>query len=113
MIHVSSIGAHSSSRFFYLRSKGDLEAELRGLPFVALQILRPATLIGERKETRFREHLGVVASRILSPFLFGPWRKYRSIHSETVARAMMRLAAAETTGVNIVESDRIAELGRA
>jgi uncharacterized protein YbjT (DUF2867 family) len=39
---VSSIGAHSASRNFYLRVKGETETALEALRFKALHLLQPA-----------------------------------------------------------------------
>ncbi|EMF99549.1 hypothetical protein LEP1GSC123_3717, partial [Leptospira borgpetersenii str. 200701203] len=50
-------------------------------------------------------------AKIVSPFLLGGIRKYRLIHGRTVAKAMIRIAEKEPTGVRILESDRIAALG--
>src|SRR5262249_62336295 len=49
---VSSVGADPNSKNFYLRTKGELEAELAKLPFGAIHILRPSLLIGRRQEFR-------------------------------------------------------------
>jgi hypothetical protein len=43
----------------------------------------------------------------------GPLRRYRAVHGRTVARAMVRLAAENTAGVRIVESDEIERIGSA
>lgn len=46
---VSSIGANSSSPFFYLRSKGRLEDDVIALGFPRTIILRPGILLGDRE----------------------------------------------------------------
>ena len=62
---VSSIGADTSSRFFYLRVKGELEDALRSLGFRSVTIVRPSILLGDRAETRFGEE--VAAAVALKP----------------------------------------------
>ncbi len=89
-----------------------MELALQGLAIPALTILRPAALIGEREESRLREKAGVLAAALLRPFLYGRWRKYRSIEAACVARAMLRTAAQAKAGARILESDEIAELGQ-
>jgi hypothetical protein len=43
--------------------------------------------------------------------LAGRFRKYRPIHADTVARAMIR-ASNEIQGIRIIESDKIEEQGK-
>ena len=46
-------------------------------------------LIGNRKEKRVGEKIGIFVFKLLSPLLLGPLKKMRPIHSETVAKAMI------------------------
>lgn len=52
IILVSSSGSSATSRFFYPRIKGQLEEDVKALEFKNTIILRPATLLGERTESR-------------------------------------------------------------
>lgn len=52
---VSSSGANSKSRNFYLRIKGELEDAVGILPFKKIIIFQPSLLLGERKEKRAGE----------------------------------------------------------
>lgn len=52
MILVSSLGAASSSYFFYSRMKGQLEDAVKDLDFEHTVILQPAVLLGDRTESR-------------------------------------------------------------
>ena len=49
---------------------------------------------------------------VVGPLMLGPRRKYRAVHTKTVAKAMLACAAEAAPGVHIVESDRIQELGQ-
>ena len=98
---VSSLGANSRSRIFYSRVKGEAERDVSAVPFKAVHIFRPSLLLGERAESRPLERLGSVAFGALAPLLAGPLRPYRAIPAETVARAMVRAALGEATGVRI------------
>ena len=93
----------------YLKFKGEVEEELKRLNFLKLGIMRPSFLIGNRKEKRVGEKIGILVFRILSPLLLGPLKKMRPIHSETVAKAMIR-AANENLERNIFESNEIVKL---
>ena len=107
---VSSVGANSSSSNFYLRTKGELEDALRQLSFTALHIFRPSFLVGERKEHRTGERIGMLLAEALKLTMIGGLRKYRSIRAETVARAMVKVASHGSAGVHIYEYDDIQRL---
>ncbi|WWC93096.1 uncharacterized protein L201_008061 [Kwoniella dendrophila CBS 6074] len=52
MILVSSGGASHTSRFFYMRIKGQLEEDVKAMGFNRVIILRPGALIGHRADGR-------------------------------------------------------------
>jgi uncharacterized protein YbjT (DUF2867 family) len=106
-IIITAIGSNPNSRFFYFRVKGELEQALTKLPFKSLHFMRPAWLVGQRAEKRFREEFMVVFSKLLNLVFVGSWRRYRSIKAEDVARAMLIVAASNKTGVNIYKTDVI------
>lgn len=109
---VSSLGANAQSSVFYPRVKGELEEGIKQLPFAGVHIFRPSLLLGQRPEFRLGERLAEIAAQPLSYLMVGPLRKYRPIAAHTVAQAMLRAAQAGRKGVEILESDKIAELGR-
>ena len=108
-IFVSALYANSKSLGDYVRFKGLVEEKLKRLNFPKLRIMRPSFLMGNRKEKRVGEKIGIFVFKILSPLLLGPLKKMRPIHSKTVAKAMIR-AANENLETNIIESNEIAEL---
>ena len=67
------------------------------------------TRVGNRKEKRVGEKIGIFVFKLLSPLLLGPLKKMKPIHSETVAKSMIR-AANENLEKNIFESNEIDEL---
>jgi uncharacterized protein YbjT (DUF2867 family) len=85
---VSSAGADSSSMVFYSRMKGELDAAVQQLPFQRVLILRPSMLDGDRQEERLGEKIGLAVGRLLPYLPFA--KKYRPIHAEIVARAMIK-----------------------
>jgi len=108
-IFVSAIYANPNSSGDYVRFKGLVEEELKRLNFPKLALMRPSFLMGDRKEKRVGEKIGIFVFKLLSPLLLGPLKKMRPINAETVAKAMIR-AANENLEKNIFESNEIAEL---
>ena len=106
---VSSGYADAKSSGDYLKFKGLVEEELKNLNFSKLAIMRPSFLIGERKEERVGEKIGIFLFKMLSPLFLGPLKKMKPIQSEIVARAMIR-ATNENLEKNIFESNEIVEL---
>ncbi|MCL4548673.1 MAG: NAD(P)H-binding protein [Bacteroidetes bacterium] len=90
-ILVSSYGANSKSRNFYLKIKGELEEAARSLPFQKIIIFQPSLLIGERREKRAGESIAAFFSVPLTN-LIPPLKKYRPIEAATVAQAMINSA---------------------
>lgn len=72
---VSSLGASSRSRNFYLRTKGEMEAYLTKLNLPSLTLVQPSILIGgTRPEFRLGERLAQVVLQTLRPLLPGAWQ---------------------------------------
>lgn len=107
---VSSNGADKNSNFFYLKTKGEIERDLKAVPFRSLHIYRPSLLDGERKEKRFTEKLMNTIMHLINPLLFGGLKKHRSIKVESVAKAMILQSLDDKKGVFIHESDQIQEI---
>ncbi|OIN56914.1 oxidoreductase [Arsenicibacter rosenii] len=99
---VSSMGADSTSSFFYNRVKGDLERDLAALGYRALLIFRPSLLLGNRGEFRLGERIGAGFMRLMAPLI--PAR-YKGIEAAKVANAMFRTAQEGLTGKHVFESD--------
>ena len=83
---VSSIGANSKSKVFYLHIKGKLDDAVSELGFKNRVILRPASLTGERTSRRVAEEITVPIARFITRFIA---KNYRPIHGKTVAKAMI------------------------
>jgi uncharacterized protein YbjT (DUF2867 family) len=108
---VSSAGANPASSNFYLRTKGELERDLATVGFKALHIFRPGLLLGARPEFRMSEALAQRIGPLLNLVMWGPLRRYRSVRAETVAKAMVTVAAQGGSGVLIHEYDGIVSAG--
>lgn len=111
---ISSVGASSSSRFPYLKMKGELEDAVIALGFENAIILRPGLLLGERKESKgFANNL---LASIGSWTIGTPFAKVgmSPIHGEDVALAALKLAAKQTTeAVTIVSGTEVNEAAKA
>ena len=108
-IFISSIYANPNSSGNYVKFKGLVEEELKRLNFSKLGILRPSFLMGKRKENRVGEKIGILTFSVLSPLLFGPFKKMRPISSDIVAKAMIKIAKQNLQKITF-ESDEIVEL---
>ena len=108
-IFISSGYANSKSSGDYLRFKGLVEEELISLNFNNLGILRPSFLLGNRKEKRIGEKIGIIIFQILSPLMVGPLKKMKPIDVKTVAGAMIKIAQSKLNQT-IFESDEIVKL---
>jgi uncharacterized protein YbjT (DUF2867 family) len=96
---ISSIGANSSSKNFYLRTKGELEESIQRLGFLTVNIFRPSFLVGERPEKRLAEKIAINLAKIMDLFLIGTASKYRSVKAESLAKTMV-LRVDSNPGVN-------------
>jgi uncharacterized protein YbjT (DUF2867 family) len=104
---VSAIGASVKSLFFYSRVKGELEQALKNLHFHTLIILQPSLLLGDRKEKRIGEDVGKV---IYFLFAFLIPAKYKAIHAQQVASAMVKLSLQGLSGIVIKENHEINQI---
>lgn len=109
---VSSIGANPKSGNFYLRTKGQMEEELKALNFDRLVIVRPSLLLGNRTEKRFGEKVGIILYKVFRFMFVGSLRKYRGIEASDVAKAMITLSLSNEKGVVVVESEKLKEIAR-
>ncbi len=110
-IFVSSGFADPKNSGDYLKFKGLVEEEIKSLNFEKIGILRPSFLLGKRKENRVGEKIGIFIFKLLSPIFVGPIKKMKPIHSEKVAKAMIKIAN-ENIQKTIFESNEISDLVR-
>lgn len=109
LLLVSSIGANQNSPVFYSKIKGKLENDIQKLNYQNILIFRPSGLLGERKEKRKFEELGINLMKIISiiPFL----KKYRPIHTSIIGKAMVKSSKKDfDEKVIIYESNQIFDL---
>jgi uncharacterized protein YbjT (DUF2867 family) len=95
---VSSAGADPGSKIFYSRMKGELERDVKKLPFEAVHIIRPGILSGARYEVRVGEKIGVGIMRALSVI---PGLGYlKPIEGIQVAKAMINATFRHVVGIH-------------
>jgi uncharacterized protein YbjT (DUF2867 family) len=106
LLVVSALGANPDSTVFYNRVKGEMEEAVRAAGVPKTVFFRPSLLSGPRAQERRGEKIGLVIGNLLGPLL----GKYRPIHADIVAAAMLKVAA-EDLPVQVVENTRIREIG--
>jgi uncharacterized protein YbjT (DUF2867 family) len=105
---VSSASASPESRIFYSRMKGELERDVKKLPFQSISLLQPSLLYGNRQQERTGERIGFKVLGLLNKI--GLFRKYRPIQGRTVAQAMLNAGFEALNGVHIYVLDEIFRL---
>ena len=107
---VSSVGADSKSKNFYLRLKGEVEAAAQKFAVESISIFRPSMLLGNRKEFRLGEWIGQSGMKLIAPLLAGKWKKYKAIEARDVAAAMIEAAKQNKEGFTVYEYDEMKRL---
>lgn len=101
---ISAMGANKESSIFYNKVKGEVEEKVKEVGFKSLFIYRPSILIGDRKEFRLGEKIGIGLAKIFS-FLIP--KKYKAIDIHKIVNAMILNAKTEGLGIHILESDQL------
>lgn len=109
---VSAVDADKDSVFFYNRVKGELEDELKLMPYWAIHIFQPSILLGERNENRWGEAIAQRLGRGLDYFLGGLLNKYRPVEADVVAKAMVEAAQGVKKGIHIYPSHVLQQLAK-
>ncbi len=104
---VSASGAHSQSKFFYPRVKGEAEKALKDLKLSSLVIFRPGLLVGDREEKRTGEKIGISSFRILRHIM--PTKLSKTIGTEVthLTRRMLEESKSGNPGLQIIEAKEI------
>ncbi|MVN22780.1 NAD(P)H-binding protein [Mucilaginibacter arboris] len=107
---VSALGANINSTTFYIKLKGETEADVKQVKLRRICISQPSLLTGNRQEKRITEQFATVIMKIINPFLIGKLQKYRSIPANTVALAMLNESLKSNPGIFTYTSDQIKKL---
>ena len=103
---VSSVGADSGSKSFYLRLKGEAEDTIKAMGFDTFIIMRPSLLLGDRAESRPAEKVAQWVMPLVSFLMPG---RLKPIPAETVAKAMVAAVGRKLKGVHLLHYK---EMGR-
>jgi uncharacterized protein YbjT (DUF2867 family) len=95
-VSVSSVGTTHGTNF-YLNTKADMEKGISEIAGDMAYFLRPSFLVGNRKELRIGERIGIWAFVWINWVLIGSLKKYKSIQAKDVARAMLSVAISRPT----------------
>ncbi|MDE1466330.1 NAD(P)H-binding protein [Aurantiacibacter sp. D1-12] len=110
-VHVSSVGAETGTKNFYLRTKGEVERDLKALHFKRLDVLRPGLLRGTREgDVRFLEGMGRLLAPVADLFLQGSWTKYRSIRASDLTTAALQCVWEKADGQFVHEHEGLQRL---
>ena len=96
---VSSAMASEKSKIFYTRMKGELERDIKQLPFQFIHIIQPGMLVGNRKENRPGEKIGIAVLRFLNKL--GIAKQQKPVDASIVARAMMNVSYKKDSKMNV------------
>ena len=109
---LGSVGANARSRSFYLRTKGELEEELRALHFERLSLFRPSMILTPTNRYGIGQAIALTIWPRLRPLLSGRFRKYRGIRVERLGQAMAENLAIPGRGVEVLDWDACNTLAR-
>lgn len=109
LILVSSIGANSSSIFFYPKIKGQLEDAVKPLKFNTIYILQPPFLIRQKEKMRSNEKSGIKIIQSLNKI--GLLKSQKPLEVAILAKKMILLAKKETDEkYNVINPSKIFQL---
>lgn len=103
-IVVSSIGSTPHSPFFYPRTKGEMERDLRKLGIANTYILKPAFINGRPDEARQGEKILKMCMALMDFFMIGPLKKWKSTPALAIAKAMVQLTHTSANPIVIKNS---------
>jgi len=101
---VSALGADKDSLFFYNQVKGELEEEIKRMPYWAVYIFQPSLLLGERNENRWGEALAQRLGRGFDRLTGGLLSQYMPVEADVVAKSMVIAAQKLQKGIHIYPS---------
>jgi uncharacterized protein YbjT (DUF2867 family) len=107
---LASVGASAVSANFYLRTKGELENDLRALHFERLSLFHPSVILTPANRYGMSQAVLLAVMPMLSPLLLGSTRKYRGIAVDRLGRAMAHNVTRARIGEEVLHWDEIVAL---
>lgn len=107
---VSAAGSSPDSKIFYSKMKGELERDIKKLPFEGIHIVRPGMLAGEREKVRTGEQLGIGIMNIVGsiPGL----GQLKPIQGKEVAQAMINATFKHQSGIHTYTMGEVFKLAK-
>lgn len=102
---VSAAMASARARLFYPKMKGELERDIRELPFRNIHIMQPGMLAGDRQEYRAGEKIGIKVLKFLNGL--GILKSQKPIDVAILAKAMINVSFSNDQPVNTYVLDEI------
>ena len=99
---VTFMGASADSRFFYGKTKGEVERDMQKIGLGSLTICKPNFIGGQRDEARPLEGAVIALLRLLAPVL--P-KKYRVNPAEAIAAALLDAIVVARPGCRWIHSE--------
>jgi len=101
---VTAIGASATSVFFYPRTKGELERDIKRIGLRSLTICRPSIIGGDRGESRFGEGAALTLARVMAPIL--P-KKFHVNPASVIAAALLRSVLQPKEGCQLILAEEL------
>jgi uncharacterized protein YbjT (DUF2867 family) len=98
---VTAAGANANSKFKYVKTKGETERDIIALNFNHTHIFRPTMIIGNRKDKRPFEKIGMKIWKLIYPIFIGKQENYREIDGKDIAKAMNNATSNQTDKIKI------------
>lgn len=103
---VTAVGASEDSIFFYSKTKGEIERDIRAIGFRSLTICRPSLIGGARNETRRVEGVALTLVRLLAPIL--P-KKFHINQAEVIAASLIDSVIAGKAGCHWISAEEMSQ----
>ena len=103
---VSAVGANKNSESFYLKTKGDLEEEIKKLKFETINIFQPGHLAGrinwqrQKNDPRIDVFAFEFGSLFFDPLMISGLKKFRSIEAKKLAKFIVHQSKNSSKGIN-------------
>ena len=94
---ISAAGSSLDAKIFYSRMKGELERDVKKLPFTAIHIIRPGMLAGDRKESRPMEKVWIPVMKLIG--MIPGLGSLKPVYDKQVAAAMIHAATNPAPGI--------------
>jgi uncharacterized protein YbjT (DUF2867 family) len=99
---LSSVGVSSSSKNFYLRTKGELNDSLKELNFERLSLFQPSMILTPTNRYGLSQAIVLKVWPKLDFILQGKARKYRGIKVEELGKAIAKNILAKGNGTEVL-----------